>query len=42
MAKQKREIHWAAHLEKYKIANPVKFAEKEARGEFAQIPPSFK
>lgn len=37
-----REKRWEEFLERAKIQNPVKFAEKEARGEFSKIPESFK
>ena len=40
--KSDREVRFEAHLAKYKVANPVKYAQKEARGEFAKIPVSFK
>lgn len=37
-----REIRWKKYVENYKISNPVKAAQKEARGEFDTIPQSFK
>lgn len=49
MAKEKsqekssqREELWAKFLESYKAKNPVKFAQKEAAGEFKTIPASFR
>lgn len=40
--KSERELLWAEYLENYKKKNPVKFARKEANGEFKSPPPSFK
>lgn len=37
-----RQGAWLAFLEKYAVANPVKFAEKKAKGEFDVIPSDFK
>lgn len=37
-----RNTRWQAFLEKAKVQNPVKFALKEAKGEFTKIPDSFK
>jgi len=37
-----RKARWEAHLDLYKARNPVKFATKEANGEFKDIPASFK
>lgn len=37
-----REIRWKKYVENYKVSNPVKAAQKEARGEFDTIPASFR
>lgn len=37
-----REIRWQKHLAAYKDRNPVKYAIKEAKGEFKEIPASFR
>ena len=37
-----REALWKEYLANYKAKNPVKFATKEARGEFKVPPVSFK
>lgn len=37
-----REARWESFLANYKQKNPVKFASKEANGEFKKIPDSFK
>lgn len=36
-----REALWAEYVENYKKSNPVKFAQKEANGEFKKIHTSF-
>ena len=36
-----RQAKWDAFLETYAVANPVKFAQKKAAGEFNVIPDSF-
>jgi len=36
-----REMLWQQFLKNYKVNNPVKYASKEANGEFKVIPPSF-
>lgn len=41
-AKGERQARWEAHVANYKKDNPVKAAQKEARGEFKDPPPSFK
>lgn len=40
--KDSREKRWAKLLEKYKIQNPEKYEIKKERGEFKEIPASFK
>lgn len=35
------EKAWQAHIEKYQLANPVKFAQKQAAGAFDKIPAGF-
>ena len=37
-----REGRWKVFVASYKASNPVKYASKEARGEFNKIPASFK
>lgn len=37
-----RQEAWDAFLAKYEKENPVKFAVKKARGEFDEIPATFK
>jgi hypothetical protein len=39
--KDARAERWAEHVAAYKKKNPAKFAIKEKRGEFANIPASF-
>lgn len=39
--KSERQERWEAFVEAYKKKNPAKFAIKEKRGEFANIPVSF-
>lgn len=39
--KDERQERWEKLLEAYRAQNPVKYAEKEARGEFKEIPPTF-
>lgn len=41
VVKGERELRWEAHLDAYKKRNPIKFAEKEARGQFKHIPADF-
>lgn len=36
-----RAARWKKHLAEYKVKNPVKFASKEANGEFKSIPDTF-
>ena len=36
-----RDALWQEYIAGYKLKNPVKFASKDARGEFAKIPDSF-
>jgi hypothetical protein len=40
--KTDRQIRWEKFVANYKIVSPVKGKAKEARGEFAVIPDSFK
>ena len=40
--KGERKLSWEKFLEKAKAQNPVKFAEKEARGDFKKIPEDFR
>lgn len=35
------KVVWEAFLERYQEQNPVKYAEKKARGDFDQIPEGF-
>jgi len=37
-----RESRWEKFLEKAQIQNPIKFAQKKAKGEFNKIPDSFR
>ena len=37
-----REARWEAFLASYQASNPVKFASKQANGEFESIPGSFR
>lgn len=39
--KSDRQIRWEAHVERYAVKNPVKYAAKKANGEFDTIPASF-
>lgn len=41
-ASKDRKARWEAFLEKAKVLNPVKFAQKEKAGEFKVIPEDFK
>ena len=40
--RSEREELWLQYIENYKKSNPVKYARKEANGEFKKIPDSFK
>lgn len=40
--KSDRQLRWEAHVERYAVKNPVKYASKKANGEFDEIPDSFK
>lgn len=39
--KSARQIRWEKYVEGYAVANPVKYAQKKARGEFDAVPASF-
>lgn len=41
VAGKEREAAWKKHIENYSKANPVKYAQKKARGEFDKIPADF-
>lgn len=41
VADSARSARWKKFLDGYKVLNPVKFASKEANGEFKRIPDSF-
>jgi len=41
-SKSQREVLWEKFVANYKLANPVKYESKLARGEFKNIPTSFK
>jgi hypothetical protein len=37
-----REARWQAYVANYQRHNPVKWARKEANGEFKTVPPTFR
>lgn len=39
--KSDRQKRWDAHVANYKVANPEKYAHKEAHGQFKTIPDTF-
>lgn len=41
-SKSDRQTRWEKHVANYKLSNPVKGARKEANGEFAKIPDTFR
>lgn len=40
--KSDRDARWEAYVAAYAKANPVKYEAKKARGEFKQVPDSFR